>query len=96
MTDTVHFHDLGPQRTRRGTDPLFTFLKRAGKAPVHISARGVQRIDAYRLQILLSAERQWRADEIDFRLTYAGPEFRAGLQRLGLSPDYFSTREIER
>ncbi|SNR64009.1 STAS domain-containing protein [Puniceibacterium sediminis] len=66
-----------------------TFLQGAAKAPVTVSARDVHRIDAYRLQILISAERQWQIDGTEFQITDMSPEFSAGLERLGLSPDHF-------
>lgn len=89
MTKNLHFHALGASRNHNGPDPLVPFLKAARKTPVTISARDVDRIDSHRLQILLSAEKQWRADDAPFQVTDMSPGFCAGLERLGLSPDHF-------
>lgn len=85
----ISFHALGATRARTGDDPLIPFLSGARNTPVTVSARDVQRIDAYRLQILLVAEKQWGADGVPFDLTDMAPNFREGLERLGLSPDHF-------
>jgi anti-anti-sigma regulatory factor len=89
MANTLNFHALATQRPRQGIDPLLTFLKDAVAAPVTVSARDVHRLDAYRLQILVSADLQWNNDDIDFQITDMSPAFRSGLERLGLSPDHF-------
>ncbi|WP_425100031.1 STAS domain-containing protein [Tropicibacter sp. S64] len=85
----LNFHALGAARARSGEDPLVPFLLSARNAPVSISARNVQRLDAHRLQLLLVAEKQWMADGADFRVTDMTPVFREGLERLGLKPDHF-------
>ncbi len=89
MANSLNFHALSAQRPRQGIDPLLSFLKDVGHAPVTLSARDVHRLDAYRLQILISAERQWQIDGLDFQITDMSPAFRSGLERLGLSPDHF-------
>lgn len=85
----MNFHALGPARARSGEDPLIPFLLGARHAPVTVSARQVQRLDAHRLQLLLVAEKQWMADGAPFEVTDMTPTFREGLERLGLSPDHF-------
>ena len=85
----INYHALGPARARSGEDPLIPFLLCARNAPVKISARQVQRIDAHRLQLLLVAEKQWMTDGAPFEVTDMTPIFREGLERLGLSPDHF-------
>ncbi len=89
MANTLNFHSLTAQRSRQGDDPLLTFLRSVGKAPVTLSARDVHRLDAYRLQILISAERQWQMDGLEFQVTDMSPAFRAGLERLGMPPEHF-------
>lgn len=88
MSD-AHFLALAPARARSGEDPLFGFLLGARKAPVTVSVRDVTRLDSHRLQMLLVARRQWRAEGIGFRVTDMSPAFREGLQRLGLAPAHF-------
>ncbi|PIL20569.1 hypothetical protein P775_08550 [Puniceibacterium antarcticum] len=66
-----------------------TFLQGVEKGPVTLSVRDVHRVDAYRLQILISAERQWQIDGLEFQIIDMSPAFRSGLERLGLSPDHF-------
>ena len=85
----IYFHALGATRARSGEDPLVPFLLGARNAPVTISARDVQRLDAHRLQLLLVAEKQWRSDGSVFQVTDMTPTFRDGLDRLGLAPDHF-------
>ncbi|WGW03737.1 STAS domain-containing protein [Tropicibacter oceani] len=85
----INFHALGATRARSGEDPLVPFLLGARNAPVTISARDVQRLDAHRLQLLLVAEKQWRNDGSVFQVTDMTPTFRDGLGRLGLAPDHF-------
>ncbi len=89
MTKDLTFHALGASRNRNGTDPLVPFLTAARNCPVTISAHDVARLDSHRLQILLSAQRQWCADGLPFRVTDISTSFCAGLERLGLSPDHF-------
>ncbi|MFW2545580.1 STAS domain-containing protein [Primorskyibacter sp. 2E107] len=85
----INFHALGAARARSGEDPLVPFLLGARKAPVTISTREVQRLDAHRLQLLLVAEKQWLADGSPFQVIDMTPTFRDGLERLGLKPDHF-------
>ncbi len=85
----IHFHALPPSRARSGEDPLIPFLFGARKEPVTISARDVHRLDAYRLQVLLIAEKEWALNEAEFSITDMSPSFRTGLETLGLDPDYF-------
>ncbi|MGY9048239.1 MAG: STAS domain-containing protein [Rhodobacterales bacterium] len=89
MGTTINFHALSAQRPRQGEDPLMTFLQGVEKGPVTLSVRDVHRVDAYRLQILISAERQWQIDGLEFQIIDMSPAFRSGLERLGLSPDHF-------
>lgn len=85
----IHFHALGSTRARSGEDPLIPFLLGAKDAPVTVSAREVQRLDAHRLQLLLVAEKQWCVDGAAFQVTDMTPTFREGLERLGLAPNHF-------
>ncbi len=85
----IHFHALSPTRARIGEDPLIPFLHGARNEPVTLSLRDVRRPDAYRLQILLVAQGQWRMDGADFRVTDIAPAFRDGLARLGIPSTQF-------
>lgn len=89
MTKDLNFHALGSSRNRNGQDPLVPFLTGARGSAVTISARNVTRLDSHRLQILLSAEKQWLADGTPFRVTDMAQSFCLGLERLGLAPDHF-------
>ncbi|WP_353474489.1 hypothetical protein PVT71_21305 [Salipiger sp. H15] len=83
MTE-LHSHVLDPGRNRNGEDPLVPFLLGARHMPVSISVRDVLRLDAHRLQILLVAQKQWRAEQLPFTLADITESFRAGLERLGV------------
>lgn len=94
MSD-IHFHALGSARARSGEDPLVPFLLTARNGPVTVSVRDVRRLDSYRLQLLLVAERQWLLDGVDFKVTDMSPTFREGLERLGLGPSYFDKETLQ-
>jgi len=83
------FHALAATRPLSGPDPLMAFLKDARSTAVTLSARDVQRLESYRLQILLAAQKQWQADDRPFRVTDISPGFAAGLERLGLPAHQF-------
>ncbi|MBE9638273.1 hypothetical protein [Salipiger mangrovisoli] len=94
MTE-LHSHVLDPGRNRNGEDPLVPFLLGARHMPVAISVRDVLRLDAHRLQILLVAQRQWRAEQLPFTLCDITESFRTGLQQLGLPPDHFDSQGLK-
>ena len=85
----INFFALRGTRARSGEDPLVPFLLGARNAPVTISARDVQRLDAHRLQLLLVAQKQWFSEGTAFQVSDMTPTFRDGLERLGLAPDHF-------
>ena len=94
MSD-INFHALGAARARSGEDPLVAFLLNARQRPVTVSARDVSRLDSHRLQLLLVAEKQWAHEGIPFEVADMSPGFRAGLERLGLSPDHFDKETLQ-
>ena len=89
MATDLKTYELAARPARSGDDPLAGFLRAARRAPVALSVGSVRQIDAMRLQILLAARLQWRADGVALRLVDNTDAFRAGLQRLGLAPDFF-------
>lgn len=85
----IQFHAMGANCARSGEDPLIPFLLNARGKQVTVSARDVGRLDSYRLQVLLVAQRQWAAEGIEFSVTDTSPAFAASLERLGLSQNFF-------
>jgi chemotaxis protein CheX len=69
----------------RSAQSLRDQLTAARGAPADLDGSGVRRLGALGLQLLLSAERQWRADGHDFRLVDPSPDLRAGLKLLGVA-----------
>ena len=65
------------------------FLTLRGR-PVHGDASNVQRLGGQCLQVLLSAAKTWKADEIAFCLVKPSGDFNEGLARLGVSAASFT------
>ena len=66
-----------------------TLSDRRGK-PVTVDAGAVTHLGAIALQLLVSAQTQWRFDDIVFLVTPQSKGFTDGVVALGLAPDFFS------
>ncbi|MGZ9811309.1 STAS domain-containing protein [Pseudoroseicyclus sp. H15] len=82
-------HRMEPQRAQSGADPLYSFLKEASGGSAVIDMSDVGLCDSQRLQMLVSASRQWRAAGASLRLRGAGDAFMQGLTLSGLDPAEF-------
>lgn len=69
----------------RAAQPLRDQLMAARGAKVELDGSGVRRMGALGLQVLLAAERQWRADGHELRLINPSPDLLAGLKLLGVA-----------
>jgi chemotaxis protein CheX len=69
----------------RAAQPLRDQLAAARGASAELDGSGVRRLGALGLQVLLAAERQWRADGHELRLVDPSPDLRAGLKLLGVA-----------
>ncbi|MEM9433264.1 MAG: STAS domain-containing protein [Pseudomonadota bacterium] len=81
-------HELAA-RAAPGADPLFAFLTENRKSPVSLSLAEVDRMDAIRLQTILSAQCQWMSDDVTFEITDVSEACSKSLRLLGLDPSYF-------
>jgi chemotaxis protein CheX len=66
-----------------------TLLARRGE-PVTVDAGAVTFLGAIALQLMVSAQAQWRSDGIAFRITPQSRGFTDGVAALGLPPEFFS------
>lgn len=65
------------------------FLALRGR-PVDVDASRVERLGGLCLQVLLSAAKTWKADEMGFALVNPSGDFLEGLVRLGVSRASFT------
>jgi chemotaxis protein CheX len=76
--------ELAPILDLKAAAPLAAeFLALRGK-PVDVDASRVERLGGQCLQVLLSAAKTWRIDEVHFALVNPSSEFSEGLDRLGV------------
>jgi chemotaxis protein CheX len=64
------------------------FLSLRGR-PLDVDASSVRRLGGQCLQVLLSAAKTWKADEIGFALVNPSGDFNEGLKRLGVDAASF-------
>jgi anti-anti-sigma regulatory factor len=77
-----------PDRTRGAPDTgLQDFLRQNRADPVRISARGITRLDARLLQLILSAARSWRERGLELTLCDIPGPVSQTLNQLGVSPE---------
>lgn len=69
----------------RAAQPLRDELIAARGASAELDGSNVRRLGALGLQILLAAERQWRADGCQLRLVEPSPDLLAGFKLLGVA-----------
>ncbi len=74
-------------------DPLINFLRGAQSQAVEIDCGGVKIMPSRGLQLLLSAEQQWRSEGLGFAVKNIGESCRKSLTLLGLEPARFEDEE---
>ena len=67
-------------------------LEQRGKSVV-LDASNVEHLGAPCLQVLLSAMKTWRDNELDFEITNTSEQFEECLRRLGFPPSTFARGE---
>lgn len=90
MADGTSTFTMSGSRAQSGEDPLLPFLRGAAGAPVRIDMGGVELLDTLRLQILLSARREWSEGRTSFELVNMTEGLRGSLRLAGLDPDAFA------
>ncbi len=74
-------------------DQLVNFLRGAQTNAVEIDCSNVKVMPSRGLQLLLSAEQQWRSEELGFAVTNINEACRKSLTLLGLEPTRFVDEE---
>ncbi|MCD9149630.1 STAS domain-containing protein [Pseudophaeobacter flagellatus] len=89
MTTETQKHLLDLPNAFAELSPLATFLGEARTAAVEIDCSNVAAMPSRCLQLLLSAEQQWRSEELGFAVTHITESCRNSLTLLGLEPNRF-------
>ncbi|EBA14686.1 hypothetical protein RSK20926_01627 [Roseobacter sp. SK209-2-6] len=89
MTTETQKHLLELPNAFAELDPLIAFLHGARSAAVEIDCSTVAAMPSRCLQLLLSAEQQWRSEELEFSVTKISESCRKSLTLLGLEPNRF-------
>jgi len=89
MTTETQKHLLELPNAFADLDPLIGFLRGARSAAVEIDCSTVTAMPSRCLQLLLSAEQQWRSEELEFAVTNISESCRKSLTLLGLEPNRF-------
>ncbi len=74
-------------------DPLISFLRGSQTQAVEIDCGNVKVMPSRGLQLLLSAEQQWRSEGLGFAVKNIGASCRKSLTLLGLEPTRFVDEE---
>lgn len=90
MADVQQFK-LAASGQEATPEALVAFLQGAVGHPVEIDASPATQVDTLRLQVLLSAARQWDSAGLELKLVNMGDGFRDGMARLGLDPNQFES-----
>lgn len=80
LAAALDFRAAGPLRDQ--------FLAQRGK-PIEVDGADVQRIGGQCIQVLMSAQRTWTQDGVDFALANASPEMLRALGHVGMD-SYFT------
>jgi hypothetical protein len=73
--------------TAQPNDPLMTFLKGNFGLPVRISLRTQKRTDSQVLQVLLTADKAWKAKGVDFDVFDMPPRLQQDYKLLGINAE---------
>ncbi len=74
--------------------PLTTAFQQATGQPVTVDASAVEHLGGLCLQILISAARAWRAQDLAFAITPRSEAFDTALGDFGLSPQATALEEL--
>ncbi len=89
MTTETQKHLLELPNAFSELNPLIAFLSSARSSAVEIDCSTVAAMPSRCLQLLLSAEQQWRSEELGFAVTHINETCRKSLTLLGLEPNRF-------
>lgn len=89
MPDDFRTYSLPKHRGRNDAQTLLSFLHGARARPVRLDLSAVDRLDAPRLRILLSAQRDWAQRKIPFDVQNLTESAQSSLERLGLPATHF-------
>lgn len=93
MTTETQKHLLELPNAFAELDPLIAFLRDARTSAVEIDCAKVMAMPSRCLQLLLSAEQQWRSEELGFAVTNISESCRKSLSLLGLESNRFEDEE---
>lgn len=85
---------LPPVLDLKAAAPLAEGLLQIRGADLTIDASDVEQLGGQCLQVLLSTQQTWRADETALQLVNPSSDFIECLRLFGLSPSQFSSEEI--
>lgn len=94
MKNDPNTFELAENPCRADLDPLVPFLQSARKSPVQIQAHAVENLGAIRLQILLSARKKWREEQVAFEVVNISKAFRKSLSLLGVPENEFDEEVV--
>jgi anti-anti-sigma regulatory factor len=88
---TKNYETFAPdaQDQRQNDELLWQFLTSHAATPVQIDLSGVPELTAARLQLLISARKQWIADGVPMAIAGMTQTHRQGLARMGVPEDFF-------
>lgn len=89
MTTETQKHLLELPNAFSDLDPLIAFLRGARASAVEVDCSGVTAMPSRCLQLLLSAEQQWRSEELGFTVKGISESCRKSLTLLGLESNRF-------
>ncbi|AFO93495.1 hypothetical protein PGA1_262p02140 (plasmid) [Phaeobacter inhibens DSM 17395] len=93
MTTETQKHILDLPNAFSDLDPLIAFLRGARTQAVEIDCSNVAVMPSRCLQLLLSAEQQWRSEGLGFSVAKITEGCRKSLTLLGLEPNRFEDEE---
>ena len=93
MTTETLKHNLDLPNAFADLDPLIAFLTSAREKAVEIDCSTVTVMPSRGLQLILSAEQQWRSEGLGFSVTNITEGCRKSLTQLGLEPNRFEDEE---
>ena len=92
MTDpTPKDYSLPEVLDSTAAGPLLADLQKLRGNPVEVAGGSVSRISALCVQVLLSAEKTWKADGVSFNVSSPSDALREALRILGVSDVQFTT-----
>lgn len=93
MGSPMNTFEMADRRETSGMDPLYGFLAESQAQPVEIDVGKVENIDLLRLQMLLSAQNEWKASGHEFVLSGAQDAFSQSLAAFGFPSNIFDMKD---